>query len=202
MKWIGQHIWDFISRFRDDVYLEDTSSGTITSGSNLGLDSNNKIVKSDITTTYIADDAVTFAKAIGVVPKVYGSVIKILPSDFMSNDDGGSTKFGIGFVEVDGTSFGMKIPNANTELIAFVSIPEGMKATHVDIYDDSDNRAIEVFEANVNSRTITSKGSGNCNTTLDITDVNATATNYLLILITTTATSDRTYGGTVTIAAQ
>jgi len=22
MKWIGQHIWDFISRFRNDVYLE------------------------------------------------------------------------------------------------------------------------------------------------------------------------------------
>ena len=50
MKWIGQHIWDFISRFRDDVYLEDTSSGTIASGGNLGLDSNSKIVKSDITT--------------------------------------------------------------------------------------------------------------------------------------------------------
>ena len=25
MKWIGQHIWDFISRFRNDVYLELTS---------------------------------------------------------------------------------------------------------------------------------------------------------------------------------
>ena len=25
MKWIGQHIWDFISRFRSDVYLEDLS---------------------------------------------------------------------------------------------------------------------------------------------------------------------------------
>ena len=23
MKWIGQHIWDFISRFRSDVYMED-----------------------------------------------------------------------------------------------------------------------------------------------------------------------------------
>ena len=22
MKWIGQHIWNFISRFRSDVYLE------------------------------------------------------------------------------------------------------------------------------------------------------------------------------------
>ena len=23
MRWIGQHIWDFVSRFRDSVYLED-----------------------------------------------------------------------------------------------------------------------------------------------------------------------------------
>jgi len=45
MKWIGQHIWSLISRFRNDVYLEDISTGTIASGGNLGLDSNNKIVK-------------------------------------------------------------------------------------------------------------------------------------------------------------
>tara|TARA_R100001443_G_scaffold13939_1_gene23831 strand:- start:1010 stop:2080 length:1071 start_codon:yes stop_codon:yes gene_type:complete len=45
MKWIGQNIWDQISRFRNDVYLESISTGTIASGGNLGLDSNNKIVK-------------------------------------------------------------------------------------------------------------------------------------------------------------
>ena len=45
MKWIGQHIYDLISRFRSDVYLEDVSTGTIASGGNLGLDSDNKIVK-------------------------------------------------------------------------------------------------------------------------------------------------------------
>ena len=45
MKWIGQHIYNYISRFRDDVYLENISSGTIASGGNLGLDSDNKIVK-------------------------------------------------------------------------------------------------------------------------------------------------------------
>ena len=50
MKWIGQHIWDFISRFRNDVYLEDIDSGTIASGSYLGLDSNNKVVKNTIST--------------------------------------------------------------------------------------------------------------------------------------------------------
>ena len=47
MKWIGQHIVDFIARFRSDVYLEDISTGTIASGGNLGLDSNNKVVKAD-----------------------------------------------------------------------------------------------------------------------------------------------------------
>ena len=45
MKFIGQHIYDFVARFRNDVYLEDISTGTIASGGNLGLDSNNKIVK-------------------------------------------------------------------------------------------------------------------------------------------------------------
>ena len=45
MKWLGQSIVDFIARFRSDVYLESISSGTIASGGNLGLDSNNKVVK-------------------------------------------------------------------------------------------------------------------------------------------------------------
>ena len=48
MKWIGQNIYDYISRFRNDVYLESISSGTIASGGNLGLDSNNKIVKAAV----------------------------------------------------------------------------------------------------------------------------------------------------------
>ena len=45
MKFIGQYIQDLIARFRSDVYLEDIDTGTIASGGNLGLDSNNKIVK-------------------------------------------------------------------------------------------------------------------------------------------------------------
>ena len=48
MKWIGQQVYDFISRFRNEVYLEDVSSGTIASGGHLGLDSNNKIVKATV----------------------------------------------------------------------------------------------------------------------------------------------------------
>ena len=45
MKFIGQHIWDYISRFRNDVYLESIADGTVANDKFLGLDSNNKIVK-------------------------------------------------------------------------------------------------------------------------------------------------------------
>ena len=48
MKWIGQLIYNQTSRFRNDVYLEGIATGTIASGGNLGLDSNNKIVKATV----------------------------------------------------------------------------------------------------------------------------------------------------------
>ena len=57
MKWIGQHIYDLVARFRSAVYLEDIDTGTIASGGNLGLDSNNKIVKAAST----SHDSVTLA---------------------------------------------------------------------------------------------------------------------------------------------
>ena len=414
MKWIGQHIWSFISRFRNDVYMEDVSSGTIASGGNLGLDSNNKVVKAtvsgadttygvscvdgdnsdeekirltgsdsstddvvleagtglsiarsgdkitftntvsdtdtntqntyaiscvdgdnsdeekirltqggadgaatddvvleagtglsiarsgdkitftntvsdtntqltteqvqdiagdmvtgntetNITVTYQAadgtfdfevPDASTSAKGVievaegdevadgtdaskAVVPSTlknnfpgstsivtlgtvttgtwngakldaiytsssgrrFGSTIKLIPSDFSANDDGGNTKFGVGYVDHAGTGYGMRPANSNTELFAFVSIPEGMTATHVHIYAKG-TYAIEVFDVEINATTMTSKGTGNCNTNLDITDVDASATNFLAISIDTTSTSDRVYGGIVTIANQ
>ena len=53
MKFIGQFIQHFISRFKNDVFLDDVSSGTIASGGNLGLDSNNKIVKANVATGVI-----------------------------------------------------------------------------------------------------------------------------------------------------
>ena len=43
IKWIGQHIWDFTSRFRSDVYLEGISTSTETDM--LVVDSDNKVSK-------------------------------------------------------------------------------------------------------------------------------------------------------------
>ena len=131
--------------------------------------------------------------------KRYGNYIKILPSDFMINDDAASP---LSFK--DGSNSGVHVNDTASEAICFIPIPEGMKATHVDIYG-THNKTIKVWEVDVDSSfdfTSTTKGTGTMNTTLDITDVNATADNYLAIQVTLTATSQRIWGGKVTIAAQ
>ena len=74
MKWIGQNIYDQISRFRNDVYLEDISTGTIVSGGHLGLDSNNKIVKAvdgggDLT-SIVAGEGLSGTSLTGPIPTI------------------------------------------------------------------------------------------------------------------------------------
>jgi hypothetical protein len=173
-------------------------------GDNIADDSVNSehYVDGSIDTAHIADDQVTFAKAVGVTPNIYGSIINVLTSDFMANEEPGVTKT---FQFVDNDASGIKPGDNNTELIAFVSIPETMKATHVDVYAD-DTLAFSVYELNIHESvgdiSAASKGTGNCNTTLDITDVNATATNYLLIQVITVSKADRVFGAKVTIATQ
>ena len=44
MKWIGQHIWDLVSRFRNDVYLDSPTAGGSDPDKFLGIDSDNKII--------------------------------------------------------------------------------------------------------------------------------------------------------------
>ena len=297
MKWIGQNIWSFISRFRSDVYLEasvnpaadvdkflvqgadgkvgfrtgaevlsdigaSTASGDITSvvaGDSIsgggtsgdvtlnvdtastsargavelattaetttGTDTGRAVTPDGlkdgyrgstnvtilgtvgtgvwngtaIATAYIADRAVTFAKAIGVTPNVFESTIKILPSDFMANDDPGVTKT-LQFVDEDAS--GIKPGDNNTELLAFVSIPEGKSATHAEVFADA-NLAFKVYELNINASvadiSAAEKGSGTCNTQLDITNVESTETNYLLIQVVTVSKADRVWGARITI---
>ena len=177
MKFIGQFIQSFIARFRNDVYLEDVSSGTIASGGNLGLDSNNKIVKADI----------------------IGNTIKLLPTDFMQNEDGGVNKS----VQYDDTDTkGDRSSEANSELYAFVRIPTGKTETNVTIFGNDTNNTVEVFEADINASGLTDKTpGGGCTvgSACDFTDVAADDTNYLAIRVTVTATSDIVYGGLVTL---
>jgi len=131
--------------------------------------------------------------------KRYGNTIKILPSDFMINEDAA-----VPLSFKDGGNSGVHINDTDNEALAFITIPEGMKATHVDVYA-THNRTLKVWEVDLNASfdfTSTTKGTGSCNTQLDITDVNATATNYLAIQVALSATTQRIWGGVVTIAAQ
>ena len=51
IKYIGQHIFDFIARFRNDIYLENIADGTVDSDKFLGLDSSGKVVKETVTSS-------------------------------------------------------------------------------------------------------------------------------------------------------
>tara|TARA_R100000951_G_C2650010_1_gene184058 strand:+ start:2613 stop:3911 length:1299 start_codon:yes stop_codon:yes gene_type:complete len=48
MKWIGQHIWSFISRFRSDVYLENVAESA--QDHVVGIDADGKLYKQDVST--------------------------------------------------------------------------------------------------------------------------------------------------------
>ena len=95
MKWIGQSVYDFISRFRNDVYLENIQSGTIASGGNLGLDSNNKIVKANEATGDITGVDLTGGTGIDINSETnttsgnYSATIAVDVSDFMSAGSSG-----------------------------------------------------------------------------------------------------------------
>ena len=118
--------------------------------------------------------------------------VKILPRDFIP-DDGGRPAM------IDDTGSDRWLESHSTlKLYANVEIPLGFKATHVHIYGSATS-AITVYEADVNSKTVTSKGTGNIGTNLNITDVTADATNYILIEL-AQASGEEVYGGIMTIA--
>ena len=119
--------------------------------------------------------------------------IKILVSDFIPDDIGRPAM-------IDDTGSDRWLESHGTGILfASVPIPTGFKATHVHIYGSATS-ALEVSEMNINSKTVTSKGTGNIGTELNITDVTSTATNYLLLEL-AQASGEEVYGGYVTIAA-
>ncbi len=117
----------------------------------------------------------------------------IIPqTSFMSGSSANVVRYVIG----DG---GLAVP-AGPDLFVEVTIPEGKKVTHVDLWDDSDDRAVEIWEKDITDGTMVSKGTGNANTQVDITDVNATSTNIIVIEYDAVAAEDRLFGAKLTLA--
>ena len=166
---------------------------------------------SGVTITIAGEDASTSNKGVasfdsnhftvssGAVSLRGEGTIKLLPTDFMMNEDGGFNKS----IQYDDTgTIGVRASDANGELYAFVNIPTGKTATNVTIYGSDTNNTVEVFEADVNASGLTDKTpGGGCTvgSACDFTDVAADGTNYLAIRVTVTATSDIVYGGLVTL---
>ena len=117
--------------------------------------------------------------------------VKILPRDFIP-DDGGRPAM------IDDTGSDRWVESNGTDkLFASVPIPTDTQATAVIIYGSATS-AITVYEADINSKTVTSLGTGNIGTSIDITDVISDDTNYLLIEM-AQASGEEVYGGFVTI---
>jgi len=118
--------------------------------------------------------------------------VKILPSDFIPDDAGRP-------IMIDDTSSDRWLESHGTaRMFASVQIPAGFKATHVDIYGDTASQ-VTVYEADIDTVHVTSKGTGYIGTQIDITDVTADATNYILIQLAQTS-GEKVYGGKLTIA--
>ena len=120
--------------------------------------------------------------------------VKILPSDF-SADDGGRP---LG-VDDSGSDRFLKSFGSGYKMFASLPIPTGYKATAVKI-NGNDTSDVKVFEADIDSKTVTSKGDGDVGTEINITDVTSDTTNYILVQV-DQAASEEIYGGYMTIAA-
>lgn len=126
--------------------------------------------------------------------------IKILPNDFVVNND--STPSMLYNDNGGGSTNGVEVGSSSQELYAFFAIPTGYKATHVRIYGDNTN-TVTVYETVISTGLWgSSLGSAAVGTEIDITDVNSTTTNFLVLQVALTATGNEVAGGYVTIARQ
>ena len=126
------------------------------------------------------------------------TIIKVMPMEFIHNDDRGHN-----VVEDDTTdTLGLRAGHVVQELYAFVKIPDGYTATHVQVYASaSTSSAVEAYSYNYQTGATASKGSGDFNASIDITDVASGATSDLAIKILPASTSTIIYGALVTIAS-
>ena len=165
------------------VQYQRKSEGTV-GGIPVGTDYFGPITYNSVTRVY---------SIVGVDP----TYVKVLPRDFMVNDDGGNEALEF----KDGTNTGLIVGATAQEMIATVNIPHGTTATEVTIWGSSTGRTVEIYEADISANGIGSViGTGTSNgSAISITDTAATTINYLVILVKVTLTSQRVFGGKVTL---
>ena len=135
----------------------------------------------------------------------YDDKIKVLPNMFMSNDDANLERV---MVEDDtANNFSIRVGSSTIEMYAMIAIPEGKKVTHGQVYA-SQNRTCSFYVVKYTNGVagVAAVGAANSNIhfyntkTNSDTYVSSTATNYLLIKVSTSSTADKIYGAELTIA--
>ena len=124
--------------------------------------------------------------------------LKILPRDFMINEDGSYEALEF----KDGANSGLQVGDAAQEMIATVDIPYNTKATSVAIWGSNTTKTVEIYAGGIDTNGIGSTiGSGSTDGGAIALSPAPTAdsTNYLIILVKVTATSNRIYGGKVVL---
>ena len=126
--------------------------------------------------------------------------VKILPTDFMVNDDASSPDI-TPAVFGDGTNTGVSVENTAQELIATVNIPSGTTATEVYIWGSNTTKSVEVYEMDINANGKGSTiGTGTTNgAAISIGTIASSDTNYLMIKVLVSSTNHRIWGGKVTL---
>lgn len=207
IKYIGQHIFDFIAKFRNNVIVD----GTVSLNGDLKIDaatisavqkSTESFADNDtsLMTSAAIDDRIN-AAAGGVTADPFSTtVIKILPNQFVINDDAGRPLM----VEDDtSNTLGVSCFGTTDEMYAWQKLPSGYKATHVQVHASaSTSSAVTVRSYNyqTGADNAVSETTGDLNANIDITDIPSSATQDLVIKVAPASGSTIMYGATVTIA--
>jgi len=137
-----------------------------------------------------------FARAGDIYKGWHGSEtrIKILPRDFMPNDD--NLYYNLAVYDSGGK---IKVTSSSLEMYAFVSIPDGFQAVKVRVYGSSTD-TVSVYKCYINTSSESLQGSANTGTEITLAQpIASTSTNYLAIKVNVNSTADYIYGGYVTI---
>jgi|TARA_Y100000034_G_C6774459_1_gene345693 hypothetical protein len=126
------------------------------------------------------------------------SLIKVMPTDFMSNDDRATPYM----VIEDDTSdkLGIRVAHGVVELYSFIPIPSRFKAIAVQVYASaSTSSAVAVFSHDITNGDTTTLETGDFNAEISITNVQSTNVNNLVLKLTPALTSTTIYGAGITI---
>ena len=131
------------------------------------------------------------------------TLLKVMPCEFMANDDAPSRSGFQGLYIEDDPSIrlGVRVNHASTEMYVMKAIPTGYKATHVKVYGSTGVfNGVDVYLFRQTTGAIISKGTGDINALMDITDISGSSDVNISIKVSPGATTILIYGVDITIA--